>query len=63
MKFSGNMCFKIILKVSKKQSFNLSLEVIFFEKLQGVIKLTPNPQRFRVNKKIVDEVEKECLLK
>ena len=35
MKFSGKMCFKIILKITKNQSFTLSLEDTFFEKPQG----------------------------
>ena len=35
MKFSGKMCFEIILKVAKNQGFNLSLEDTFFEKQQG----------------------------
>ena len=44
MKFSGKICLKIILKVTKNQGFNLSLEDIFFEKLQGRGgKLTPPP--------------------
>ena len=30
MKFSGKICFKIILKVTKKQGFTLSLEFNFF---------------------------------
>ena len=34
MKFSGKMCFKIILKVTKKQGFSLSLEDTLFEKPQ-----------------------------
>ena len=34
MKFSGKMCFKIILKVTKNQGFILSLEDKFFEKPQ-----------------------------
>ena len=34
MKFSGEMCFEIILKVTKNQGFTLSLENTFFEKLQ-----------------------------
>ena len=47
MKFSGKMCFKIILKVSKNQGFTLSVEDTFFEKPQGrVIKLFPVPQPF-----------------
>ena len=41
MKFSGKMCFKIILKVAKNQGFTLSLEDAFFEKPQGGINLTP----------------------
>ena len=32
MNFSGKMCFMIILKVTKKQGFTLSLEDIFFSK-------------------------------
>ena len=35
MKFSGMMCLKIILKVTKSQGFTLSLEETFFEKPQG----------------------------
>ena len=34
MKFSGKMCLKTILKVTKNQSFTFSLEVTFFEKPQ-----------------------------
>ena len=36
MKVSGKMCLKIILRVRKKQGFNLSLADKFFEKPQGV---------------------------
>ena len=36
MKFSGKMCFKIILKVTKNQGFTLSLEDTFFEKTKGL---------------------------
>ena len=39
MKFSGKMCFEIILKVTKNQGFTLSLEDTYFEKPQGVIKM------------------------
>ena len=39
MKFSGKMCFEIILKVTKNQGFTLSLEGTYFEKPQGVIKM------------------------
>ena len=35
MKFSGKICPKIILKVTKSQGFTLSVEDIFFEKPQG----------------------------
>ena len=37
MKFSGKMCFKIVLKVTKKQGFTLLLENTFFEKWQTKI--------------------------
>ena len=35
IKFSGKMCFEIILKVTKNQGFTLSLEDAFFEKAEG----------------------------
>ena len=35
MKFTGKMCFMIILKVTKNQHLNLSLEDTLFEKPQG----------------------------
>ena len=35
MKFSGKICFKIMLKVTKNQGFTLSLGDTFFEKPQG----------------------------
>ena len=35
MKFSGKMCLKIILKITKNQDFTLSTEDTFFEKPQG----------------------------
>ena len=35
MKFSGKMSFKMILKVTKNQSFTLYLEDTFSEKPQG----------------------------
>ena len=41
MKFSGKMCLKIILKVTKYQGFALSLEDTFFKKPQGGVKLIP----------------------
>ena len=40
MKFSGKVCFKKILKVTKHQCFTLSLTEIFFEKLKGWVNLT-----------------------
>ena len=45
-KFSGKMCFKIILKVTKNQGFTFSLGDIFFEKPQGrggEVNLTHSP--------------------
>ena len=54
MKFSGKMCLKILLKVTKNQGFSLSSEDTLFEKPQGgggQVKLTPPsnpPSRFRV---------------
>ena len=49
MKFSGKMCFKIILKVTKNQGFTLSLEDTFFGKPQGGSNWPPFLSRFRVN--------------
>ena len=46
MKFSGKMCLKIMLKVTKNQGFTLSVENCFCEKPQGGVKLTPS--HFRV---------------
>ena len=39
MKFGGKMSLMIILKVTKKQGFTLSLGNTFFEKPQGGVKL------------------------
>ena len=56
MKFSGKMCLKIMLKVTKKQNFTLSLEDTFFEKPQGgpietpSHPLHPHPSRFRIKR-------------
>ena len=52
MKFSGKMWLTIILRVTKKQGFTLSLEDAFFEKLQGVLNWLPS--RFRVKVIILD---------
>ena len=42
MKFSGKMCFEIILKVTKNEGFTLSLEDTFFRKPHGGrVNLTP----------------------
>ena len=62
MKFSGKMCFKIMLKVTKNQGFTLSLEDTIFEKPHGRSNWPPQPpnpppppvpypplSRFRVN--------------
>ena len=35
MKFPGNMWLMIVLKVTRKQGFTISLEDTFFEKSQG----------------------------
>ena len=44
MKFSGKMCLKIILKVTKSQGFSLSLEDTLFEKPHGgQVALPPPP--------------------
>ena len=49
MKFSGKMCLKMILKVTKNQGFTLSLEDTFFEKPQGRGGgQIDRPSRFRV---------------
>ena len=48
MKFSGKMCLMIILKVTKKQGFTLSLEDTFFEKQQEKGDQIEPPSRFRV---------------
>ena len=50
MKFSENMWLMIILKVTKKQGFNLSLENTPLEKPQEWVKLTslPYPSLFTV---------------
>ena len=49
MKFSGKLCFKIILKVTKNQGFTLSVEGKIFEKPQGgSIGPIPPPRHFRV---------------
>ena len=54
MKFSGKMCIKITLKVTKNQSFTLSLEDTIFEKPQRMSNWPPPPPppppicRFRV---------------
>ena len=46
MKFSGKMRFKIILKVTKKHGFTLSIEDTFFKKPQGVgVNLNPLPPK------------------
>ena len=44
MNFSGKMCFKIILKVSKSHGSTLSIEDAFFKKPQGGgVNLIPHP--------------------
>ena len=46
MKFSGKMCLKVILKVTKIQGFTFSSEVTFFEKPQGGSNWHPPPPPF-----------------
>ena len=41
--FRKYVCFMIILKVTKKQGFTLSLKDTFLEKPQREVKLTPQP--------------------
>ena len=44
MKFSGKMCLMTLLKVTKNQSFTITLEDTYFKKPQGGgggVKLTP----------------------
>ena len=41
MKFSENMCFEIILKVTKNQGFTFSLEDTFFKKPQEEGQIDP----------------------
>ena len=45
--FSGKLCFKIILKITKSQGSTLSIENTFFKKPQGRINLTPSPPSLR----------------
>ena len=55
MKFSGKICFKIILKITKKQGFTLSLEDTIFENPEGTAggqvggggQNDPSPQQFQ----------------
>ena len=50
MKFSGKMCLKIMLKVTKNQGFSFSLEDALFQKPQGGGQTDPPspPSRFMV---------------
>ena len=43
MKFSGKMCFKIILKVTKKPWLHPLYRRYVFQKTTGGVNLTPNP--------------------
>ena len=52
VKSSGEMCFKIILKVTKKQGFTLSLEDTFFGKPQERGQIDP-ASRFRVKSSFI----------
>ena len=50
MKLSGKMCFKILLKVTKKQGFSLSLEDTIFEKRVTTSGTTSDNECQRVTK-------------
>ena len=67
MKFSGKMCLKIILKVTKSQGFTLSVGDTFFEKLrEGGVKLTPLPAVLGLMVELYfhgDNLFGKCLLK
>ena len=55
MKFSGKMCFKIILKVTKNQGSNLSIEDTFFKKpgrLGLITYLLTSMKSFKNNERI-----------
>ena len=57
MKYSGKMCFKIILKVTKKQGSTLSIEDTFFKKPQGGSIYPPRQIRVREKQKEYVEIE------
>ena len=44
MKFSGKMCFKVILKVTKNQVSNLSIGDTFFKNTTGLREANLTPQ-------------------
>ena len=52
MKFSGKMCLKTILKVTKTQGFTLSIDDTFLEKPTGGCQIDP-PISFRVKKRFL----------
>ena len=49
MKFSGKMCFEIILKVTKNEGFTLSSEDTFFRKPHGGEGQFDTPRDIRAN--------------
>ena len=49
MKFSRTIWLRVILKVTKKQGFTLSLEDTFLEKPQGGDQIEPPPSHLSVN--------------
>ena len=61
MKFSGKMCLKTTLKVTKNQGFSLFLEDTLFEKPQGEGGAQTDSPRscFRIKKK---DLNKACFL-
>ena len=61
MKFSGKMCFKMVLKVTKNQSFTLSLEEIFFENHRVVGQIDP-PSFLQAVLGLIDEKSYKSIL-
>ena len=49
MKFSGNMCFKIILKDTKNQGFTLSLEDTISKNQRYYFQLPPSRFGVKIN--------------
>ena len=72
MKFSGKMCFKIILKVTKNQGSTLSREDTFFIKSQegginlippGILGLREKKEKFSVKIRFIGSLSETNLIK